>query len=163
MIRIGREALAACLPPAWVYFQRTKTWKESTDPERDAELDRSEYIPERFPDRACAVDEFGPLGIRPTGGSCWAGKSHPDRVPATYHHTHGVTYFYSCHSVGDDTLWGVNRRHKGAVNSPAALKSRRTSGRCGSSPSPAQAVRPTLSRPGPCTPIWAGATPTTAA
>ncbi|GAX57430.1 IS630 family transposase [Streptomyces olivochromogenes] len=185
VIRIGREALRCLLARRGVTFQRTKSWKESTDPEHDAELDRIEYIPEQF----------------------------PDRVPATYHRTHGVTYFHSCHSVGDDTLWGVNHRHKGAVNSLAALKSiraarpdgaplyvildnlsahkgskiracakkhpgelcftrptspgptrsRRTSGRCGSSPSPAQTVRTSLSRPGPCTPIWAGATPTTAA
>lgn len=121
VIRIGREALRCLLARRWVTFQRTKSWKESTDPEHDAELDRSEYIPERFPDRAFAFDEFGPLGIRPTGGSCWAGKSRLGRVPATYHRTLGVTYLYSCHSVGDDTLWGVNRRHKGAVNSPAAL------------------------------------------
>lgn len=28
-----------------------------------------------------------------------------------------------CYSVGDDTLWGVKRRHKGAAQSLAALKS----------------------------------------
>ncbi|MDQ1033067.1 UDP-N-acetylmuramate-alanine ligase [Streptomyces umbrinus] len=28
-----------------------------------------------------------------------------------------------CYSIGDDTLWGVNRRRKGAANSLAALKS----------------------------------------
>ncbi|MFE5033331.1 COG3415 family protein [Streptomyces sp. NPDC056683] len=48
-----------------ITFQRTKTWKESPDPERDAKLDRIEHVLE-----------------------------------------HG------CYSVGDDRLWGVNRRHK---------------------------------------------------
>lgn len=42
---------------------------------------------------------------------------------ATYHRTHGVTYFHGCCSVGDDTLCGVNRQHKGTVNTLAALKS----------------------------------------
>ncbi|GKQ34605.1 hypothetical protein ALMP_11540 [Streptomyces sp. A012304] len=60
-----------------------------------------------------AFDEFGPLGIRPTAGSCCAGRKRPDRVPATYHRTHGVRYFHGCYSVGDDRLWGVNRRKKG--------------------------------------------------
>ncbi|MEU9107341.1 transposase [Streptomyces xanthophaeus] len=78
---------------------------------------------EHLPDRVFAFDEFGPLGIRPTGGSCWAPHNRPDRVPATYHRTHGVTYFHGCYSVGDDTLWGVNRRRKGAANSLPALKS----------------------------------------
>ncbi|MET7784216.1 helix-turn-helix domain-containing protein [Streptomyces sp. NPDC005388] len=115
-IRIGREALRCLLAHRGVTFQRTKTWKESTDPERDAKLDRIEYVLENFPDRVFAFDEFGPLGIRPTGGTCWARQGRPDRVPATYHRTHGVTYFHGCYSIGDDTMWGVNRRRKGAVN-----------------------------------------------
>jgi len=121
-IRIGREALRCLLARHGVTFQRTKTWKESTDPERDAKLDRIEEALEKFPDRTFAFDEFGPLGIRPTAGSCWAKKGKPDRVAATYHRTHGVTYFHGCYSVGDDTLWGINRRNKGATNSLAALK-----------------------------------------
>ncbi|MGX4735667.1 transposase [Kitasatospora griseola] len=47
----------------------------------------------------------------------------PDRLPATYQRTHGVTYFHGCYSVGDDTLWGVNRRRKGTANTLAALRS----------------------------------------
>jgi transposase len=104
VIRIGREALRLLLARRGVTFQRTKTWKESTDPQYDAKLDRIEHIMEHFPDRVFAFDEFGPLGIRPTGGSCWAGQGRPERVPATYHRTHGVTYFHGCYSVGDDTL-----------------------------------------------------------
>ena len=82
-IRIGREALRCLLARRGVTFQRTKTWKESTDPERDAKLDRIEH----FPDRVFAFDEFGPLGIRPTAGSCWAEQGRPDRLPATFHRT----------------------------------------------------------------------------
>ena len=121
-IRIGREALRCLLARRGVTFQRTKTWKESTDPERDAKLDRIEHVIEHFPDRVFAFDEFGPLGIRPTAGSCWAEQGRPDRLPATFHRTHGVTYFHGCYSVGDDTLWGINRRRKGTANTWAALK-----------------------------------------
>ncbi|GAB2754997.1 IS630 family transposase [Kitasatospora kifunensis] len=123
VIRIGREALRCLLARRGVTFQRTKTWKESTDPEYDAKLHRIEHVLERFPDRTFAFDEFGPLGIRPTAGSCWAEQSRPDRLPATYKRTHGVTYFHGCYSIGDDTLWGVNHRRKGAANSLAALRS----------------------------------------
>ncbi|MFD3553519.1 IS630 family transposase [Streptomyces goshikiensis] len=123
VIRIGREALRCLLSRRGITFQRTKTWKESTDPHRDAKLDRIEQVLEHLPDRVFAFDEFGPLGIRPTAGSCWAPRSRPQRIPATYHRTHGVTYSHGCYSIGDDTLWGVNRRHKGAAQSLAALKS----------------------------------------
>lgn len=72
VIRIGREALRCLLLRRGITFQRTKTWKESPDPERDAKLDRIEQVLERFPDRVFAFDEFGPLGIRPTAVTCRA-------------------------------------------------------------------------------------------
>ncbi|MEV7981845.1 IS630 family transposase [Streptomyces sp. NPDC086519] len=123
VIRIGREVLRPLLLRRGITFQRTKTGKESPDPERDAKLDRIEQVLERFPDRTFAFDEFGPLGIRTAQGSCWAEQGEPNRLPTTYHRTHGVTYFHGRYSVGDDTLWGVNRRRKGTTTSRAALKS----------------------------------------
>lgn len=84
---------------------------------REAKPDRIEHVLDRFPDRVFAFDEFGPLGIRPTADLGWAERKHSDRVPATYHRTHGVRCFHGCYSVGDDLLRGVNRRKKGAANS----------------------------------------------
>ncbi|WP_395372829.1 helix-turn-helix domain-containing protein [Streptomyces tubercidicus] len=52
----------------------------------------------------------------------WAPQGKPDPHPATYHRTHGTTYFHGCYSVGDDTLWGVNRRRKGITPTWAALR-----------------------------------------
>ena len=40
VVRIGRERLRQLLVDNEVTFQRTKTWKESNDPDRDAKLDR---------------------------------------------------------------------------------------------------------------------------
>lgn len=159
-IRIGREALRCLLARRGITFQRTKTWKESTDPERDTKLDRIEHVLENFPDRTFAFDEFGPLGLRPTGGACWAGKGEPDRVAATYHHTHGVTYFHGCYSIGDDTLWGINHRHKGTTNSLTGLKSIRAARPDGAPiyiiparlPALAQRQRPPPRRAGSSTP-----------
>ena len=122
-IGIGREALRVLLIRRGVTFQRTKTWKESPDPDFDTKLDRIEYALMQRPERTFAFDEFGPLGIRPTAGSAWAERGRPDRLPATYHRTHGVTYFHGCYSVGDDLLWGVNRRRKGSGPTWAALRS----------------------------------------
>ncbi|MEU9890495.1 IS630 family transposase [Sphaerisporangium sp. NPDC051011] len=122
-IRIGREALRALLSRHGVTFQRTKTWKESPDPDFEAKLDRIEYALTQRPERTFAFDEFGPLGIRPTSGSGWAKQGRPDRLPATYRRTHGITYFHGCYSVGDDLLWGVNRRRKGIGHTWAALRS----------------------------------------
>ena len=122
-VRIGRERLRQVLHDHDVTFQRTRTWKESTDPDFDAKLDRIEHVTSTFPDRCFAFDQFGPLSIRPHHGSGWARSSKPDRLPATYRRTHGIRYFHGCYSLGDDQLWGVVRRRKGGDHTLAALKS----------------------------------------
>ena len=124
---IGRERLRQILHERGISFQRTRTWKESTDPDRDAKLDRIEHVTSAYPDRCFAFDRFGPLSIRPCHGACWARRKHPVRLRATYHRTHGIRYFHGCYCVGDDQLWGITREHKGAVHTLAALKSIRAS------------------------------------
>ena len=121
--RIGRERLRQILHQRGISFQRTRTWKESTEPDKDAKLDRIEYVTSNYPDRCFAFDQFGPLSIRPCHGACWAPRKRPARLRATYHRTHGVRYFHGCYSVGDDQLRGIVREHKGAGHTLAALKS----------------------------------------
>jgi transposase len=122
-VRIGRERLRQILHARGISFQRTRTWKESTDPDRDAKLDRIEYVTSHYPDRCFGFDQFGPLSIRPCHGACWAERKRPARLRATYHRTHGIRYFHGCYSVGDDQMRGVTRRRKGADHTLAALKS----------------------------------------
>ena len=122
-MRVGRERLRQILRERGISFQRTRTRKESRDPDRDAKLDRIEYVTSSYPDRCFAFDQFGPLSIRPCHGTCWAPRKHPDRLRATCHRTHGIRYFHGCCSLGDDQLWGVTREHKGAGYTLAALKS----------------------------------------
>lgn len=121
VVKLGRERCRQILIEHEVTFQRTKTWKESNDPDRDTKLDRIEQVTNTRPDRCFAFDEFGPLTIRPVGGKSWSPTSHQQRVPANYHKLHGVRQFHGCYSVGDDTMWGV-RQQKSAGNVLAALK-----------------------------------------
>jgi transposase len=122
-VRVGRERLRQILHRRGISFQRTRAWKESTDPDREAKLDRIEEVITHFPDRCFAFDQFGPLSIRPCHGASWAPRKRPARLPATYHRTHGIRYFHGCYFLGDDQLWGVMRRRKGADHTLAALKS----------------------------------------
>jgi transposase len=122
-VGLGRERLRQILHSRRISFQRTRTWKESTDPDKETKLDRIEYVTSRFLERCFAFDQFGPLSIRPCHGSSWAPRTKPDRQPATYHRTHGIRYFHGCYSLGDDQLWGIIRRRKGGDHSLAALKS----------------------------------------
>jgi transposase len=123
VVTISRERLRQILASNDVTFQRTKTWKESNDPLRDAKLDRIDHVLEYHPERCFAFDEFGPLTIRPLGGNAWAKANAPQRQPANYHKLQGVRQFHGCYSIGDDTLWGVVHRQKGALNVLAALRS----------------------------------------
>jgi transposase len=50
-LRIGRERLRQLLHARGISFQRTRTWKESADPDKDAKLDRIEYVTSAYPDR----------------------------------------------------------------------------------------------------------------
>ena len=122
-VKIGRERLRQLLHERGISFQRTRTWKESTDPDRDAKLDRIEHVTTHLPDRCFAFDQFGPLSIRPCHGAAWAPRNKPIRLRATYRRTHGIRYFHGCYSLGDDQLWGVTRARKGGDHTLAALKS----------------------------------------
>jgi len=123
VVKIGRERLRQLLCDSDITFQRTKTWKESNDSDRDTKLDRIEAVLDQHPDRVFAFDEFGPMAIRPVGGSCWAPAGSPQRQPANYNKLHGVRQFHGCYSVGDDELWGVVRERKSGANTLAALRS----------------------------------------
>lgn len=122
-VRIGRERLRQILHAHKITFQRTRTWKESSDPDFDTKCDRIDEVTTKFLDRCFAFDQFGPLSIRPHHGSTWATTKRPDRLPATYRRTHGIRYFHGCYSLADDQLWGVVRRRKGGDHTLAALKS----------------------------------------
>ena len=123
VVKISVERLRQILAARGVTFQRTKTWKESNDPERDAKLDRIEEVLGAFPQRCFAFDEFGPLTIRPVAGAGWALAGRPPLIAANYHKAHGVRQFHGCYSIGEDVLWGVVRQRKSAANTLAALKS----------------------------------------
>lgn len=74
-VQIGRERLRQFLRKHDITFQRTKTWKESNDPDRDTKLARIEHVSSTTPDRVFAFDEFGPLTIRPHLGASWTAKN----------------------------------------------------------------------------------------
>src|SRR5258708_33825520 len=55
-VTIGRERLRQILHARQVSFQRTRTWKESADPDKDAQLDRIQHLTSTFPDPPFASD-----------------------------------------------------------------------------------------------------------
>jgi transposase len=121
-VKVGRERLRQILAEEDITFQRTKTWKESPDPARDEKLARIEWLLEHARDRTFAFDEFGPLAIKPEGGSCWAPASRPQRLRANDHKPHGTRQFFGCYSIGEDRLFGRIEPRKGAEPTLRALQ-----------------------------------------
>lgn len=124
-VKISTERLRQILAEEDITFKKTKTWKESNDPDYDAKCARIEEVVNHHPDRTFAFDEFGPLAIRPYQGSGWSPLGKPQRLPANYSKKHGTSQFHACYSVGDDTLWGVLHRKKSQRAVLRALQSMR--------------------------------------
>jgi hypothetical protein len=122
LVGIRRKRLRQILAGHDITFQRTRTWKESTDPDYESKLDRIEQVTTQFLGRCFAFDQFGPLSIRPCHGTCWAARNHPDRLRATYTRTHGIRYLHGCYDLSNDKLWGVLRRRKGGDHTLSAFK-----------------------------------------
>lgn len=57
-------------------------------------------------------DEYGPVEVRPQGGSAWAPQRRPWRRRADYRRTHGVRYYFSAYEVHADKLWMRQKRRK---------------------------------------------------
>ncbi|WP_436961354.1 IS630 family transposase [Streptomyces sp. SudanB182_2057] len=126
VIRISREALRCLLTRRGITFQRTKTWKESPDPERDAKLDRIEHVLERSRIACSRSTSSGRLASGPPPARAGLLPVTPNGILRPTTAPTGLRYFYGCYSLDDDRLWGVARRKKGATNTLAALKSIRT-------------------------------------
>jgi hypothetical protein len=126
-VTVGRERLRQILAAEGITFQRTKTWKESPDPERETKLARIEWLLEHARDRTLAFDEFGPLTIKPVAGTTWAPRGKPVRLRANYHKPHGSRQLYACYSLGEDRLWGTIEPAKGWAPTLRALQSIRAS------------------------------------
>jgi transposase len=126
-VKVGRERLRQILIAEGITFQRTKTWKESPDPLKEEKLSRIEWLLEHRRDRTFAFDEFGPLTIKPVGGSAWAPRGKPVRLRANYHKPHGSKQLYAWYSIGADQLHGTIEPCKGSAPTLRALQTIRAS------------------------------------
>jgi hypothetical protein len=105
--RIGRERLRQILHAHGISFQRTRTWKESADPGRQAGPDRvrDQSLPGSLLRLRPVRAAVHPARPQPRlGGTRTAGPAARD-LPRT----HGVRYFHGYYSVGGDQLWAGGR------------------------------------------------------
>jgi hypothetical protein len=97
-----------------VTFQRTRTWKHSTDPLFEEKATRIMALYRTCPtDGAVACfDEFGPISLQPYPGHGYAQRKRPWRRRATYVRRGGIGYFFGGYDVHADALFGGYRLAK---------------------------------------------------
>jgi transposase len=109
-----------------IRLRRTKTWKESTDPDfwRKYRAIRRLYRHRPSDGRRLSVDEFGPLNLQPRPGQCFAcpGKLRVQRLRATYSRKLGIRHFLAFYDLETDRLYGQFTARKTWVQFMAFLK-----------------------------------------
>jgi len=112
--RISVETLRCILREKNVTFQRTRTWKRSTDPAFEEKATRIMALYRDCPADGVVVgfDEFGPISLQPYPGHCYAQRKRPWRRRATYVRRGGVGYFFGAYDVHADMLFGGYRLAK---------------------------------------------------
>jgi transposase len=113
---ISLDWLRMLLLRCGIHWRRTKTWKESTDPQFWQKYRRIRRLYRHRPrgGRRICVDEFGPLNLQPRPGHCLA---KPDRKPverqrANYHRWGGVRHFLAAYDLETGRLFGQFTLHK---------------------------------------------------
>lgn len=118
-ISIGR--LGHVLRERGIRLRRTKTWKESQDPDfwRKYRAVRRLYTKPPKGGRVLCIDEFGPLNLQPRAGACVAGAGkRVQRHRATYHRRGGVRHMFGVYDLASDQLFG---RFEEGKNGPTFL------------------------------------------
>jgi transposase len=107
---ISLEWLRSVLIRNGIRWYRTRTWKQSTDPDFWPKYRRIRRLYKKRPDhgRRVCVDEFGPLNLQPRHGQCWAKKGckSVERHRATFHRLSGVRHFLAGYDLETGRLFG---------------------------------------------------------
>jgi transposase len=112
---VCEESLRQLLRGAGLSHQRTRSWKQSPDPQFKERAERVLSLYREPPEDGPVVcfDEMGPIQLIPHQGSGWAPERMPERLRATYNRKGGTRYLYGALDVGDDRLIGRLRPRKG--------------------------------------------------
>jgi transposase len=123
---ISIEWLRQILRRCGVSLRRTKTWKESNDPDfwrKYRAIRRLYKRPRPANGRRLCIDEFGPLNLQPRHGQCRMGRGKGvERLRATYSRKLGVRHFLAYYDLETKRLYGRFTRRKTWVEFLSFLK-----------------------------------------
>lgn len=105
-IRVSPAHLGRILARNGISLQRTRSWKQSPDPDYAQKAARVLALYREQPKDGVVIsfDEKGPESLRPQHGRGWARHGRPERHRATYSRRHGVRYLVGALDVHADCL-----------------------------------------------------------
>jgi len=89
-----------------ISLQRTRSWKQSPDPDYEAKAARILALYREQPENGVVIsfDEKGPESLCPRHGRGWARRGRPERHRATFNRRHGIRYLVGALDVHADYL-----------------------------------------------------------
>ena len=123
-IAVSAAHLGRILARAGVSFQRTRSWKQSPDPDYAARAERILALYRERPRNSVVIsfDEKGPESLCPKHGRGWAVRRRPERHRATYNRRQGVRYLVGALDVHADYLRARLRPHRNGASTLAFIK-----------------------------------------
>ena len=105
-IEVSPAHLGRILARNAISLQRTRSWKQSPDPEYEAKAARILSLYREQPANSVVIsfDEKGPESLCPKHGHGWARRGRPERHRATYNHRQGIRYLVGALNVHADYL-----------------------------------------------------------
>lgn len=123
---ISVEWLRQLLHRFKIRLRRTKTWKESTDPDFRSKYEAIRRLYRRRPanGRRLSLDEFGPLRLQPRHGHCFAcpDRLRVHRIRANYERPKAMRHFLAFYDLETGRLYGRFTKSKTATQWLAFLK-----------------------------------------
>ena len=105
-IAVSPAHLGRILARNAISLQRTRSWKQSPDPDYEQKAQRILDLYRERPANGVVIsfDEKGPESLCPRHGRGWAKRGRPERHRATYTRRHGIRYLVGALDVHADYL-----------------------------------------------------------
>jgi transposase len=123
-IEVSPAHLARILARNGISLQRTRSWKQSPDPDYQAKADRILALYREKPANGVVIsfDEKGPESLCPKHGRGWARRGRPERHRATFNRRQGIRYLVGALDVHADYLRIRPRPRRNGASTLAFMK-----------------------------------------
>jgi len=123
-IEVSPAQLGRILARNGISLQRTRSWKQSPDPDYEAKAARVLALYREQPRNGVVIsfDEKGPESLCPKHGRGWARRGRPERHRATFNRRQGIRYLVGALDVHADYLRIRPRPRRNGASTLAFMK-----------------------------------------